>query len=329
MEDRPELVGIGNAMVDVITLVTEDQLRSMEIEKGAMTLINAHVAEQMQASVAPELQCSGGSVANTLVYHAWLGGSAKLIGRVADDELGRLFADDLAQVPVAFDTPPLGADPSTGRCYVFVTPDAQRTLCAYLGASTQLSKRDMDVDAIRNAKVTLVEGYLWDARDSLELIFEATECARRNDTLVALALSDGALVDRHRRPLQRFIEGHVDLVFANEEEARHLYPGSTMMESIKTLADKVDTLVVTHGANGSTLMRQGETSHVDAVEVPHVVDSTGAGDSFAGSFLNFWLTQGLSQVESMREASKIAAETVAHIGGRPDRNVRFPVDGGS
>jgi sugar/nucleoside kinase (ribokinase family) len=311
-----DVTGIGHAIVDVLTQTDEAFLNRHDLAKGTMTLIDAERAESLYAQMPAGVECSGGSAANTLAGIAALGGRGAFIGKVRDDRLGGVFADDLRRLGVEFRTLPATDGLSSARCLIFVTPDAQRTMQTYLGASAMLGPSDVDVDLIARAQITYLEGYLWDPEPAKRAFLHAAEVAHAHGRKVALTLSDPFCVERHRPEFQRLVEGHVDLLFANEIEALALYESSNLEEAAQRLRANCEIVVITRSAEGCLVLNGAETHAVPAYPAPAVVDTTGAGDLFAAGFL-FGLCRGWELRECARIGAAAAAEIISHYGARP------------
>ena len=317
MDPVLEVVGIGNAIVDVISQVPEAFIAQHGLTKGAMTLVSAersgHLHEAMPATTA----VSGGSAANTMVGVASFGGRAAYIGKVSDDPLGEVFAADIRASGVHFDVAPARQGPPTARCLIQVTPDAERTMNTHLGISALLSPDDIDTDLVASAAITYCEGYLWDVPVAKEAIRTAMAAAGDAGRTVALALSDSYCVQRHRSEWLDLIDDHVDVVFANEAEVCSLHRTDDPAYALTRTAEAARTVVVTRGARGSTVTHGAETESVPPVKVPRVVDMTGAGDSYAAGFL-WGLSQSAPPARCAELGSLAAAETVSHVGARPN-----------
>ena len=312
-----DVLGVGNAIVDVLAHADDRFLQENELTKGAMTLIDAGRAEALYSKMTDTVECSGGSAGNTMAGIASFGGRAGYIGKVKDDRLGRVFADDIRNGGVGFETSPAPDGPATGRCLVLVTPDAQRTMQTFLGASATLTPDDIDPDAISAAQITYLEGYLWDPPPAKEAFIRAAGIAHAAGRQVALSLSDSFCVDRHREEFRRLIEEHVDVVFANEDEVLSLYQTSDFEEAAEALQGNCDVAAVTRGASGSVILAPDERLVVEAVTLGEVLDTTGAGDLFAAGFL-FGLTRARDIAECGRLGSLAAAEIIRHFGARPE-----------
>ena len=257
-----DVVGICNAIVDVLVHAHDDQLDNLELTKGTMALVDENQAERLYASVGPGLETSGGSAANTLAGIAQLGGRAGFIGRVRNDQLGGIFAHDIRSVGARFDTPAATDGPSTARCLIFVTPDAQRTMCTYLGASVGLDPSDLDLEMVAQAKVLYLEGYLWDSDEAKRAFIAAAEVARAHGAEVALSLSDAFCVERHRDSFQQLVDGHVDILFANEMEITSLYKANSFDEAAEQVRGRCRIAALTRSESGSVILNGSGTHHI-------------------------------------------------------------------
>ena len=313
---RFDVVGIGNAIVDVLVQSDDAFLEAHGLTKGTMALVDEAVAESLYASVGPGLETSGGSAANTLAGIAQLGGRAAFIGRVRDDQLGEIFAHDIRSVGARFETPPAVEGPATARCLILVTPDAQRTMCTYLGASVGLDPRDLDLDLVRQARVLYLEGYLWDSDEAKQAFLAAAEVARASGGEVALSLSDAFCVDRHRESFQELVDGHVDLLFANEMEITSLYRVDRFEEAAAEVRGRCRVAALTRSEQGSVLLRGEETLTIPPYRLGELVDTTGAGDLYAAGFLHGY-TRGESLERCGRLGSLCAGQVVTQLGPRP------------
>jgi sugar/nucleoside kinase (ribokinase family) len=315
-KENLDLVGIGNAIVDVLTKTGDDFLRANKINKGTMTLIEADQAEALYAKMGPGTEVSGGSAANTVAAFASMSGKAGYIGKVANDQLGSVFRHDIRAIGVAFETPALTDGPPTARCLILITPDAQRTMCTFLGACVWIAPSDLDEEMIKNSKVTYLEGYLFD-RPRAKLTFrKASEIARGAGKKVALTLSDPFCVDRHRDEFLDLIKNGTDILFANEAELLSLYKADEFEQAVKQGRESCPLVIVTRSAKGSLILNGNDTVEVAAEPVKAIVDTTGAGDMYAAGFL-YGYTKGKSLAECGRAASIVAAEVIQHVGARP------------
>lgn len=317
MSDAPyDVVGLGNAIVDVIAQADDGFVEKHNLPKGGMTLVDAAAAEALYADMGTGTEMSGGSAANTMSGVASLGGTPAFFGRVCDDQLGAVFTHDIRAIGVAYETAPAPNGEPTGRCLILVTPDAQRTMQTFLGSSAQFGPEDVDEDVIRAAEVTYLEGYLFDPAPAKAAFRKAAEVAHAAGRKVALTLSDAFCVDRHRNEFRDLVDGHIDILFANEDEITSLYETSDFDTALKAVRGKCEIAALTRSEKGSVIVSGGETHHVAAEAVAKVVDTTGAGDLYAAGFL-YGLTHGKSLPDSARMAGICAAEIISHIGARP------------
>src|SRR6267154_5577238 len=313
---RYDVLGLGNAIVDVIARTDDDFLLKHAMRKGSMSLIDETRAAQIYDAMGPAMEISGGSAANTIVGVAGFGARAAFIGRVKDDSLGNVFAHDIRAAGVAFDTAPSADGPSTGRCYVLVTPDGERTMHTFLGAAQDLHPRDIDDDAIASAAITYLEGYLWDPPHAKEAFRKAAAVAHQAKRLVALSLSDAFCVDRWRDEFLNLLRsGTVDLLFCNEVELQSLYQTSDFDAALAVLRADARFAVVTRSEKVCVVREPARMFASPAVPVARVVDTTGAGDLFAAGFL-FGLARGATHEKAARLGALAAAEVIGHIGAR-------------
>lgn len=311
-----DVVAIGNAIVDVLSHADEAFLARHALAKGAMTLIDAARAEALYADMGTAIEVSGGSAANTVAGVAGLGGRSAFIGKVRDDQLGAVFAHDLRALGVAFETATAAAGPPTGRCLILVTPDAQRTMNTFLGASSELGPGDVDEALIARAKITYLEGYLWDRAEAKDAFRKAASAAQAAGRQVAFSLSDPFCVDRWRAEFLELIERHVDILFANEAEIRSLYQVDGFEEALERVRGHCDIAALTRSEKGSVLLRGDEVYRI-AAEPARVVDTTGAGDLYAAGVLA-GLVRGLDLPVCGRMGAICAAEVIGHFGARPE-----------
>ena len=283
---RYDVLGIGNAIVDVIARAEDDFLVTQGMHKGTMALIDEARAQAIYAAMGPALESSGGSAANTIVGVASFGARAAFVGKVKDDELGRTFAHDIRAANVAFETKAASGGPSTARCYIMVTPDGERTMNTYLGAAQDLKPGDIDEAQVASAAVTYLEGYLWDPPQAKEAFVKAAGIAHKAGRRVALTLSDAFCVDRYRAEFLDLIrKGTVDIVFANERELHSLYETADFDSAVKALRAEAKLAVVTRSEKGCVVVSKDAIEAVAAEPVEQVADVTGAGDLFAAGFL--------------------------------------------
>lgn len=318
---RYDVLGLGNAIVDVLARTDDDFLLEQAMRKGSMSLIDEARAAEIYDAMGPTIEISGGSAANTIVGAAAFGARAAFIGRVKDDSLGNVFAHDIRAAGVAFDTAPSSDGPSTGRCYVLVTPDGERTMHTFLGAAQDLHPRDVDEDTVANAAITYLEGYLWDPPHAKEAFRKAAAAAHEAKRLVALSLSDAFCVDRWRDEFLALLRsGTVDLLFCNESELHSLYQTADFDTAIAALRGDARRAVVTRGVNGCIVVKGQQTTEAPAFPVETVVDTTGAGDLFAAGFL-FGMARELGDDRAARLGALAAAEVISHLGARPERSL--------
>lgn len=319
-EPKFGVVAVGNALVDVIAQTNDDFIASQAeeygMEKGAMTLIEQDRAVQLYDQMPGGTETSGGSAANTMAGFASFGGKGGFIGKVAEDELGKIFQNDIRSLGLQFDTQPLAMGADTGRCLILVSPDAQRTMNTFLGASVELDANDVDEELIANAKITYLEGYLYDRDQAKQAFVKSAEAAHDNGHRVALSLSDPFCVDRHRSDFLGLVENHVDILFANEEEIKSLYMQQDFEDAKSAVSDKCEIAVLTRGEKGAVILAKGEEIVIPAAPVAEVIDTTGAGDQFAAGFL-YGFTEGTSLEEAGKLGALAASEVISHIGPRP------------
>ncbi len=311
-----DVVGIGNAIVDVVANADDAFLAEQGLAKGTMTLIDAARADALYGLMGPGVEVSGGSVANSMAGLASLGGRGAFVGKVRDDQLGEIFRHDIRAAGVAFDTAPAAEGAATARCLIFVTPDAQRTMGTMLGACLELGPKDVDPALIATAKVTYLEGYLWDPPRAKEAFVKAARLAHEAGREVALSLSDPFCVERHREEFRALVGAHVDILFANETEICSLYQVASFDEALQAVRGACAVAALTRSEKGSVILRNGEVHLADAAPVARVVDTTGAGDLYAGGFL-YGYTHGHGLHDCGRIGALAAAEVISHYGARP------------
>jgi sugar/nucleoside kinase (ribokinase family) len=319
-----DIVAIGDAIVDVIATCDDAFLAEHGLPKGGMQLLDIDAANRLYSAMGNARETSGGSAANSMAGIAAMGASAAFIGQVADDQLGEIFRHDMRALGVRFDTPPLGngGDHPTGRCLILVTPDAQRTMNTYPGASHQLTTAALDEVLIRSAKITFLEGYLWGPQQPRHAMLRAAQIAHQAGRSVAFTLSESLCIAGRKEGVMGMIDGGmVDILFANENEVRHLTGCGDFEQCLAALAPKVATLVVTQGAAGATALERGEREQVPAVPVEQIVDTTGAGDLFAAGFLAA-RCRGHDLRKCLETGAIAAAEIISHFGARPETDLK-------
>jgi sugar/nucleoside kinase (ribokinase family) len=317
-----DVIGIGNAIVDVLARIDDAFLAEHQLAKGAMTLIDAPTASHLYAAMGPAIECSGGSAANTMAGIASLGGRAAFIGKVCADQLGSVFNHDIRAAGVHFATPPAKGGPPTARCLVMVSPDSQRTMQTFLGACIELGPDDVTQEQIQAARVTYLEGYLWDRPEAKEAFRKAVKIAHASGRKVALTLSDAFCVDRHRAEFLDLVEKEVDILFANEAEITSLYQVKSFDEALTLVRRKKNRIAaLTRSEKGAVIVGGENVYTVPAERIAKLVDTTGAGDLFASGFL-FGLTHGHNLPSAGRVAAICAAEIISHIGARPEVSLK-------
>jgi sugar/nucleoside kinase (ribokinase family) len=312
-----DVVGIGNAIVDVIAHAEEEFLAREALVKGTMTLIDAPRAEALYQMMGPAIEASGGSAGNTMAGIASLGGTGAYIGKVRDDFLGQVFRHDITAIGVRFDTRAATSGPGTARCLILVTPDGQRTMNTYLGACVELGPADIDPDIIADTQITYLEGYLFDPPQAQEAFRKAAAIAHAAGRKVALSLSDPFCVGRHRAAFRDLVDGHVDILFANEAEICSLYETDDFGAAAAAVRGHVALAALTRSAAGSVILAPGAEHRIEPAPVARVVDTTGAGDLYASGFL-YGLTRDLPLPMCGAIGSLCAAEIISHFGARPE-----------
>jgi sugar/nucleoside kinase (ribokinase family) len=315
-----DVVGLGNAIVDVVAESTDELVARLDLSKGTMTLVDQERIAQLYDSMGPAIEMSGGSCANTMAALANLGGASRYIGKVQHDQLGEVFRHDIRAVGVDFRTSPLNGGPATARCLVFVTPDGQRTMATYLGACVELGPHDVAEEEIADAQITYLEGYLWDRPEAKAACLKAAAAAHEAGGKVALSLSDPFCADRWRDEFRRLIAEHVDIVIANEAEVTSLYELSDFDRAADAIALDCQFAALTRGRAGSVLVAGKERHAIAAAPIDTVVDTTGAGDLYAAGML-YGLTHQMPLPMCGRLASLAAAAVLGHYGARVEHSL--------
>lgn len=322
-----DVIAIGNAIVDVMAPCDDALIATLGLSRGGMTLIDTQQAGDLYAAMGPAREISGGSAANTMAGLAMLGAKCAFIGQVADDQLGEVFAHDIRASGISFATPMRAGDPPTGRCLIFVTPDGQRTMNTFLGASLYLPAQELDESAIADAQVLYLEGYLWDPEEPRRAMRRAIAAAKNAGRKVAFTLSAVFVIARHRQDFLALIaEGLIDILFANEEELAALTGIEDFQTGFDQIAAQVPTVVVTRGAEGAHARSDGAYAHVPAQPIDKVVDTTGAGDLFASGFL-FGFVRGRALEDCLTMGAICAAEIISHFGARPEVDLKVLLAG--
>ena len=312
-----DVLGIGNAIVDVIARADDAFLSKHTLTKGSMMLIDEARAETLYGAMGPGIEVSGGSCGNTMAGVASFGGKGAYIGKVRNDQLGQVFGHDLRSIGVSFDTAAATSGPSTARCLILVTPDAQRTMNTYLGACTGLGPNDIDTQVVAAAQVTYVEGYLWDEPEAKKAVLKAFDAAHAAGKLVSITLSDSFCVDRYRDEFRALVRDKIDILFGNEAEIKSLYQVDSFDKALEATRKEAKIAALTRSEKGSVVIKGGETWEVPSAPVAKVVDTTGAGDLYASGFL-YGFTRGKPLAECARLGGIAAAEIISHVGARPE-----------
>lgn len=319
-----DVLGIGNAIVDVLSYCEDTFLQEHMMDKGCMTMVDASTADFLYKEMGPATECSGGSAANTLAAMAMLGSRTAFIGKVHDDDLGKIFTHDLRSVGVHFDPVPSTSGKPTARCLIFVTPDGQRTMNTFIGACNEVASSDIDEQLIKDSAYVYVEGYLWDLPEAKEAIRRAVEMADANDATMVFSLSDVFCVNRHGHEFRGLIKDHMDIVFANEAEVCALYEVKDIRQAAEKIRPHVKIAALTMGEKGSIIVTPKETIEIKATPVAKVMDTTGAGDLYAAGFLH-GLAQGWELKRCGELASQCASEILCHLGARPQKPLKHLV----
>ncbi len=315
-----DVLGIGNAIMDMIAPVPESFLSEHNMAKGSMALIDQATAlavNKALSATSKPTEIAGGSAANTMVGIAEMGVRAAYMGKVGKDAVGTRLADGFRKAGLTFDTKPSDSGKASARCMIAVTPDGQRTMNTFLGASTDFGQADIDPDMIRAARVLYLEGYLFDSDDAKKAFIRAAEIARKAGRDVALTLSDAFCVDRHRASFRHLVEGHVDILFANEDEILSLYETDRLDTALDALTQTKTTACITRSEKGSIIQDVVRRYLVPAAPVKAVVDTTGAGDQYAAGVLA-GRAMGLDWADAGYLGSLAAAEVISHYGARPE-----------
>ncbi len=321
-QPRYDVLAIGNAIVDVMSPCEDELIEELGLARGGMMLVDTKRAHELYDAMGPAREISGGSAANTLAGLSALGLQCAFIGQVADDQLGEVFAHDIHAVGIDFDTPARPGPPSTARCLIFVTPDGQRTMNTYLGASQFLPARALDEQLIASAAVLYLEGYLWDPEEPRAAMRKAIAAARAAGRKVAFTLSDAFVIERHGDDFRALIEaGQIDILFANKAELAALTGKPDFDAGLAALAPKAPVLVVTRSEEGAVAIAHGERHDIEAEPLAHVVDTTGAGDLFAAGFLAGYARKA-SIHRCLAMGAVAAAEIISHYGARPEADLK-------
>ena len=321
MSAQFDVLGIGNAIVDVISTVDDAFLADHQLVKGSMQLIDQEAAQNIYEIMGPGIEVSGGSAANTVAGLASFGNKSAFFGKVKSDQLGNVFRHDISAAGVNFETPGAIDGSSTARCLILVTPDGERTMNTFLGACVEFGPEDIDAEVVRNSKIIYMEGYLWDPEQAKLAFLKAAEIARSAGREVSLSLSDSFCVDRHRDSFLDLIRRDVDILFANEDEIKSLYLVDTFDEALQAVRQDCKLAALTRSRAGSVIISDKEVHVVEARKIDHVVDTTGAGDLYAAGFFAGY-TNGKDLAQCAQLGSLAASEVISHIGARPRTSLK-------
>ncbi len=310
-----DLVGLGNAIVDIIVNTKDEFLEINNLVKGSMNLINSDQSQTLLNNCKVIKQISGGSSANTVVSLAELGNDVQFIGRVKNDQFGNFFSSDIKKSKTTFNTPPTEGGASTAHSIILITPDAQRTMCTYLGASIEFEPKDIDFSVLKESKYLYLEGYLWDSELAKNAFLKAAQIAKLSNTKIILSLSDSFCVDRHRESFLELIDNYVDIVFCNESEVLSLFKKDKLVNCQGDLSSLCELVVVTLGSNGSLIINKNDIEVIKSITTGEIIDTTGAGDIYAGGFIH-----GLINNYSLKKCGEIgsicAGQIITELGSR-------------
>jgi len=315
-----DLLGIGNALVDVLSDADEKFLADKGLPKGGMQLVDEDRADVLYGLMDDPRQASGGSCANSMAGFSSLGGKGAFIGKLKDDSFGRAFQKDMAEMGCTFAGVPSTDGLPTGRCLVYVTPDAQRTMCTHLGVASLLAPEDLDEGALASSNIVYMEGYLFDQPVAQQAMLRAAELAHAAGGAVALTLSDRFCIDRHRGAFLELVEHHTDILFANEQEIISLYQTDSFENAVNRVTGKCGIICITRSEKGAVILSKNERVNISAEPIETLVDTTGAGDQFAAGFL-YGHSQGMDLAASGRIGAIAAAEVISHYGARPEQDL--------
>ena len=311
---------IGNAIVDLLTQTDEETLARLGVQKGSMSIVDYEKINLLYDQLGPGIETSGGSAANTAAGLASLGAKCAYIGKVRDDNIGKIFSDDIRAVGTIYDTSPSIEGPSTARCLICVTPDAERTMQTYLGACSDLGPNDIDDRLISRSQITYLEGYLWDREQAKQAFLKAAKLSHQAGRLTALTLSDSFCVDRHRDSFHTLIRDHIDILFANEDEIISLYEVDNFDSAVRLARKDCKISALTRSEKGSVVISGDDVMVIPSVNVSNVVDTTGAGDQYAAGFL-YGYTSGCDLTSCAEIGGIAAAEVISHFGPRPESSL--------
>ena len=316
-----DLIGLGNAIVDIIVNIEDEFLEINNLDKGSMNLINSDESQRLLENCKAVKQISGGSSANTVVCLAELGNHVQFIGRVKNDQFGDFFSDDIKKSNTIFNTPPTIEGAPTAHSIILVTPDAQRTMCTYLGASVEFEPEDIDFSVIKESKYLYLEGYLWDSELAKKAFIKAAQIAKQSNTKIILSLSDSFCVDRHRESFLELIYEFVDIVFCNESEVLSLFKNDNLASCQEDLSSLCELVIVTLGSNGSRIVNKNNVEIIESITKGKIIDTTGAGDIYAGGFIH-GLIKNCSLKKCGEIASICAGQIITQLGSRSDIDLK-------
>ncbi len=320
MTHKFDVLGIGNAIVDILVNVEDDFLSAHEIPRGSMQLVDEETSNELYDQLGTAIECSGGSAANTIAGLASLGSKTAYIGKIRNDQLGHVFDHDINSLGIEFTTEKDTSGVSTARCLVMVSPDAERTMCTYLGACVNLMEKDIDEDQVAGSAVTYMEGYLWDPEHAKAAFRKAMKLAHNAGRKTSISLSDSFCVGRHRQEFLHLAEHEIDILFANEDELLMLYDTRDFSHALKAVQEHCEVAAITRGAAGCTIVSADEIIDINGYQVSDLVDTTGAGDLFAAGFLHGY-TRRKDLLTCGRMGNLVASEVITHMGARPDVNL--------
>jgi fructokinase len=310
-----KVLGIGNAIVDVFVQVDDDFLSKNNLTKGSMKLIEKQEFESLNKTIKIEKVEAGGSVANTMAGIAYLGGNSSFIGKINSDEFGKIYRKSLEKIKISFLYSEKEENLSTGASIIFITPDSERTMCTYLGISSQLSKEDINEDYIKGYEIIFLEGYLWDKGISEEMFKHVIDLAKKNNIKVAMSLSDIFCVSRHRKDFFKLLINDLNILIGNENEINELMQKNNLLDSINELKNIDKLIIITRSENGSVAILNNEITNCESIKVDKVLDLTGAGDLFAAGFLKEYLDKSNIK-KCLQTGSKLASQVIQKIGAR-------------